>query len=30
MSADGENRVTISDKNAGAWSDDIEDELSYG
>lgn len=30
MSADGENRITISDKNAGAWSDDIEDELSYG
>ena len=30
MSADGENRVTIADKNAGAWSDDIEDELSYG
>lgn len=29
MSADGENWITIDDKNAGAWSNDIEDELSY-
>lgn len=30
MSADGEHWVTIDDKNVGAWSNDIEDELSYG
>lgn len=29
MSADGENWITIDDKNAGARSSDIEDELSY-
>ena len=30
MSADWENRITISDKNVWAWSNDIENESSYG